>query len=417
MQKAIIVGVNNNNPNFEVEMNELENLALACDIEVISSATQNLNTFNPKTYIGSGKVEEIKLEITSSDAELVIFNDELSPAQISNLEESLEVTIFDRTYIILEIFNRRAQTKEAVLQVDIATLNYLRPRLVGMRKGFSRQRSGAAGSGAYGRGMGETKLELDRRKITYEISKKQRELNEITKTRLTQRKKRKKNNIPVVSLVGYTNSGKSTTLNQILNYSTAVKKDVFQKDMLFATLETASRLIKLENNHEFILTDTIGFINKLPHQLIEAFKSTLEEITESDLIIHVADLSNPHFEQQIKITNDVIKEIGVKEIPIIYAFNKIDNLKDAFVPSEFDNYITISALKGTNIDRLIAMIEEKLFAHEELIDFHIPYKDAHLVHVLEENANVLSLEYNNDYIYAKAIVSPRIKNMLIKYKA
>lgn len=414
-EKAVLVGVNLQNDGFDVEMEELQLLCEACNIEVVDTVTQNLLQINPKTYVGTGKIEEIKIAINNHDADVVVFNDELSPAQITNLEKLLEVTIYDRTFVILEIFKRRAHTKEAILQVEIATLNYLKTRLIGLRKGLSRQ-AGGAGSGAYNKGLGETKLELDRRNIADEIAKRKRELDNLTSQRAIQRQKRKINNLPIVSLVGYTNSGKSTTLNKLLSYSIAVKKEVYQENMLFATLETSSRLIKLENNHQFVITDTIGFINKLPHHLIEAFKSTLEEITESDLLLHVVDSSNPHYNDQIRITNEVIKEIGVKDIPIIYVFNKIDKLPNFNVPLEYGKAIAISAETGENFNNLINLIESIIFKDEELITYHIPYQQSQLVNLLKESAFVQKLDYENDYITIQAKVSPILKVKLQAYQ-
>ncbi|MDY2903049.1 MAG: GTPase HflX, partial [Bacilli bacterium] len=239
MEKGLIVGVNINNQSFETEMIELKELCEACEIEILDEVTQNLQEENTKTYVGKGKIEEIKTAILAKDIDVVICNDELSPAQISALQELLDVLVFDRTYIILEIFKRRAKTREATLQVDIASLRYMMPRLSGLRSGFSRQRG--AGGAAHGKGKGETQLEIDRRNIGDRISLLKRELNELITNRQVQRQSRKENNMKTVCLIGYTNSGKSTTLNALLQKSTDVKKEVMEKDMLFATLETATR--------------------------------------------------------------------------------------------------------------------------------------------------------------------------------
>ena len=328
MEKVICVGVKLNEVSideFNYEIEELKNLAEACEMEVVDTVFQNLEAFNNNTYVGSGKVEEIKMAIDAMDAEGVIFNDELTPSQVSTLQDALDTAIYDRTFLILEIFKRRAKTKEAQLQVELATLKYTLPRLAGLRKGLSRQR-GSGGGFAHGRGAGETKLELDRRISGDKIAAIKKELEELKYKRQEQRVKRKKNDMKVVSLVGYTNSGKSTTLNTILNYSKGVKKEVLQKDMLFATLETSTRNINNERG-QFLLTDTVGFVSKLPHQLVEAFKSTLEEVSESDLIIHVVDSSNENFEKQIEVTNEVLKELGTESIPVIYAFNKTEKAR------------------------------------------------------------------------------------------
>ena len=355
--KAVLVGVKLDSQNlldFENEMEELANLSEACNIEPVEKVIQNLESFHPVTYVGKGKVDEIKMIVEASEAEVVIFNDELSPIQISNLQDRLDVLIYDRTYLILEIFKSRAKTREAIIQVEIASLNYMLPRLVGLRQGLSRQR-GAGGGFAHGRGAGESKLELDRRINKDKVTALKRELVELSKTRKQQREKRKKNDIPTVCLVGYTNSGKSTLMNTLLEKSKSGEdKKVFQKDMLFATLETSTRKIKLENNCQFLVTDTVGFVNKLPHDLVEAFKSTLEEIKECDLILHVVDASNELFEDQIRATNTVLESIGVKDIPILYVFNKIDKVDGYFyIPPQYENAIRISSKKDININNLL----------------------------------------------------------------
>jgi len=342
MEKAIIIGVNTTNAKeHNYGMEELNNLCIACEIEVLDIISQNLDAVNPATYIGKGKLAEIKESIKNKNIDVAIFNDELTPAQIKNINKILDINVYDRTYIILEIFKRRAKTKEAILQVEIASLNYLLPRLIGMHPDFSKQR-GVSASSMHGRGQGETQLELDRRYVSNRIVALKKELANLTKDRLIQRKKRKNSGIPIISLVGYTNSGKSTTLNTILQFSVADKKEVLAKDMLFATLETSSRLVKLKNNHKFILTDTVGFINKLPHHLVEAFKSTLEEVKESDLILHIVDATNSEYEEQINITNHVLEELGVNNIPTIYVFNKIDLLNEHFfISPKYENNIKI----------------------------------------------------------------------------
>src|SRR5690554_430126 len=261
MDKAILVAVNDQNSNLSEEIEELKSLCYACGIEIIDEVIQNLDRPNPTTYVGKGKLEEVKITLNSHEVTLVITNDELSPAQISTLEKQLDCDVFDRTFIILEIFRRRAQTKEALLQVELAIHKYQLPRLVGSRKGLSRQR-GTGGGFARGRGAGEMKLELERREIYDRMAFIKRELANLTKLRKQQRVKRKKNEMKTVALVGYTNSGKSSTLNGLLKYSILPKKEVFEKDMLFATLETATRAIKTKNNLNFLLTDTVGLDRK-----------------------------------------------------------------------------------------------------------------------------------------------------------
>lgn len=414
MEKGLIVGVNINNKSFETEMIELKELCEACEIEILDEVTQNLQEENTKTYVGKGKIEEIKTAILAKDIDVVICNDELSPAQISSLQEILDVLVFDRTYIILEIFKRRAKTREATLQVDIASLRYMMPRLSGLRSGFSRQRG--AGGAAHGKGKGETQLEIDRRNIGDRISLLKRELNELITNRQVQRQSRKENNLKTVCLIGYTNSGKSTTLNALLQKSTDVKKEVMEKDMLFATLETATRKIRLENNRTFLITDTVGFVNKLPHQLVEAFKSTLEEIKEADLLLHVVDSSNEQYLAQIETTNNVIKELGVKDIPIIYVFNKIDKVSDYFyIPPTFDKAIRISAKTAEGIDELITLIQKELYKGLLNKTFIIPYTKGNIINDLKENAEVLSIDYN-DFIIVNANVNEILYNKYKQYE-
>ena len=416
MEKGIIVGVNTSKDekSFKNEMKELSSLCEACNIEIVEEVTQNLNEQNIKTYIGKGKIEELKIAINATDADVIICNDELTPSQISTLQNTLDVLVFDRTYVILEIFKRRAKTKEALLQVDIASLRYMLPRLSGLRSGFSRQRG--AGGMAHGKGKGETQLEIDRRNIGSRISLLKQELDQLTNNRKVQRVQRKKNNFKTVCLVGYTNSGKSTTLNTLLSYSKDVKKEVFEKDMLFATLETSTRKIKLENNRQFLVTDTVGFVSKLPHELVEAFKSTLEEIKECDLILHVVDSSNEHFEEQIAATNNVLDGIGVKDIPIIYVFNKIDKHSDYFyIPPKYENAIRISSKNNTNIKQLLDIIQETLFKSFKTTEFVIPYSKGEIVNNLKENADVLDISYS-DFITVKASVNEHLYNLYKKYE-
>jgi len=418
MEKAIIIGVNNDRPveEYNEELCELMSLCEACEINVVDTITQNLSSFNPQTYVGKGKLEEIAELVEELKLDVLIFNDELRPLQINNIKEVVNCEIYDRTYVILEIFRRRAHTKEAILQVEIATLKYRLPQLVGMHSNLSRQRGGDAGY-AHTRGSGETKLELDKRMIYDRIANAKKELDELTFLRQQQRTKRKKQQMKIVSLVGYTNSGKSSTLNACLKHSVAIKKEVFEKDMLFATLETSTRLIKTSHNLQFLLTDTVGFISKLPHQLIEAFKSTLEEITESDLIVHIVDSANPNFEKQVAVTENVLQEIGVKDIPIIYAFNKTDlHSGYFFVPAKYEPALRISATKGTNIDQLLEMIEESLYQANHLVDFAIPFQDAQKMNLLRESAIILKSDQDENNYLVTAKVSDHILELLKDYQ-
>lgn len=415
-QKVILVGLNQTTKEIhDYEMQELSELCRACSLEVVDIVSQNSNVKNNKTYVHKGKLEEIKILVETLEIDVLVFNDELAASQISNIQEIIDIAVYDRTYIILEIFKSRAVTKEAILQVDIASLKYMLPRLMGLREGLSRQR-GAGGNGAHGRGAGETKLELDRRNINDRIAYLNKQLEVLKNERSLQRKKRKNNNLPVVCLTGYTNSGKSTTMNALLDSSKAIKKKVMEKDMLFATLETSSRLVKLENNHEFIITDTVGFISKLPHQLVEAFKSTLEEITEADLIVHIVDAANPNYQLQIDATNKVLEEIGVNDIPMIYVFNKIDLLEEYFyIPPQYLKALRISATDNQNLDILLTMMEKELYKDEAVINIKFSYEKMSIVNLLKENAHILNIEYKEDHVYIEAKVSLKIKNELNEY--
>jgi len=396
MERAILVGVEKDNyDEFRYSMLELKNLAEACEIEVLDELTQKLDNLNNATYIGKGKVEELTKQIRDIDANLVIFDDELSPSQIRNLEEATECKIIDRTILILDIFARRAKTKEAKLQVEIAELSYMLPRLVGLRASLGRQ---SAGVGLSNKGAGEKKLELDRRKIEQKISMLNRELEDLVNERKNQRKQRKKNEIPVVALVGYTNAGKSTLMNSIISkYDLDEEKKVFEKDMLFATLETSVRRVELPNNKDFLLTDTVGFVSKLPHQLVKAFRSTLEEVKEADLLIHVVDYSNKDYASQIEITNNVLKEIGVQDIPMIYAYNKTD-LIDIKRELEEDS-LYVSAKQGEAVEDLIDMVSKNIFKNYEVVKLLLPYEKGNIETYLRENAEIINVEYKENGIF------------------
>ncbi|GIP32492.1 GTPase HflX [Paenibacillus sp. J2TS4] len=391
-QKAILVGVNfNQQQDFAYSMEELANLAAACEVEVVARLTQNLNRVNPSHYIGTGKIQDVLALIEQYEANVVIFNDELSPSQIRNLEADLECKVIDRTILILDIFAERAKTKEAQLQVEVAQLQYMLPRLIGLRESLGRQ---SGGVGTTNRGLGETKLELDRRKIEERISALNKELETLVAQRQTQRWQRKKKGIPVVSLVGYTNAGKSTIMNAMVSLSnpSADHKRVFEKDMLFATLDTSIRNISLPDNKSFLLTDTVGFVSKLPHHLVKAFRSTLEEAAEANLLIHVVDYSNPHYEQLIQITKDTLKEIGIEDVPTIYAYNKAD-LMEIEIPRAEADRVYLSARNSVGIQELIGLIRDHIFDNYIQCQMLIPYDQGSLISYFNENAHVLATDY------------------------
>lgn len=412
IQRAILVGVDlNNDKNFDYSVEELKNLAEACSVQVVGVLTQKLERVNPACYIGTGKVDEVAMLVQQHDANLVIFNDELSPSQIRNLEHGLQCKVIDRTILILDIFASRAKTREAQLQVEVAQLKYMMPRLIGLNASLSRQ-AGGIGS----KGPGEKKLELDRRRIEEQVHKLNKELDSLVLARQNQRKLRKRNSTPVVALVGYTNAGKSTTMNALLTVSNAqAEKSVFEKNMLFATLETSTRQIQLPDNKQFLLTDTVGFVSKLPHQLVKAFRSTLEEVTEADLLLHVVDLSHPEFQTQIEITNKVLDELGVKETPMVYVYNKADLIEDEFTPSTKEA-VRISAKNLTNIDTLIDCIKSHIFQHYVKASFLIPYDRGNLVSYLNEHANVFETEYLENGTLITVECSEHDAERLAEYK-
>lgn len=396
-QKAIIVGVHyDQKEDFSNSMEELAQLAEACDIEVVGEVTQKLDRVHSAHYIGKGKLQELTALLAEKDVQTVLFNDELSPSQVRNLEEATNCKIIDRTVLILDIFAQRAKTKEAMLQVEIAKLQYMLPRLAGLGESLGRQ---GGGSGLINRGSGETKLELDRRRIEDRISRLHKELDTLVVQRKNQRKMRKKKEMPSIALVGYTNAGKSTLMNVLIEkFHAATEKKVFEKNMLFATLETSVRNITLPNNKSFLLTDTVGFISKLPHQLVKAFRSTLEEVAEADLLIHVVDFSNPNYKEQINVTKQTLKELRAENIPTIYAFNKVDLVMEEVSMAGTDT-VYLSAKKQMGIDELIGVITENVFKQYISCEMNIPYDKGNILSYLKERANILSTEYKNEGVF------------------
>ena len=414
-KKALLVGVELQNSLYSIEytLKELEHLAKAADILVVDKVSQKLNTINPKFYIGSGKIEEIKNQITALDIDVVIFDDELSPSQLRNIEEALEVEILDRSLLILNIFADRANTVEAQLEIKLARLRYMLPRLIGLNKSFSRQ---GGGSSLASKGAGEKQLELDRRRIMNEISQLEEKLKGIKNNRELQRKKRFKTDIPIVSLVGYTNAGKSTTFNSILDHCKGSKdKQVLEKDMLFATLGTSVRNIKLPNNQHILLIDTVGFVSKLPTLLVNSFKSTLEEIINSSLIIHVVDVSSDQWNHQIEVTKEVLDEIGVGDAKELYLLNKIDK-KDP--PAFFIHGPNIKYSNKTkeNIDKLINYIEDNVIDHSNtLLDLNVSIVDGRIISLIEAYGIIKAKIYSNEGIYYKAYIPNNLINDVKKY--
>lgn len=391
-EKALLVGVNvDYQENFSKLMDELENLALACDIEVVGRQTQNLIEINKPLYLGKGKAEEIAVIAKELNVDVVIFNNELSHTQLRNLQKIIECPILDRTSLILDIFSRRARTKEAKLQVEVARLEYMLPRLVGLHSSLGRQGGGA---GLSNKGSGEKKLELDRRRIEDKLSDLRKELEELSKDREIQRKKREESDIPLVSLVGYTNAGKSSLMNYMIDrFVKDDDKRVLEEDMLFATLETSVRKIELEDNRKFLLSDTVGFISELPHDLVKAFRSTLEEIKNADLLLQVIDYSDPDFYAQMQVTKETLEKIGAADIPVIYVYNKSELMLDK-LPLIDGNEIYLSIKEGKGMDELLDMVIEKIFSSYKRCKMLIPFSDGSVVSYLNEHATVMETDYN-----------------------
>lgn len=389
-EKAVIVGANINEKYFEVKLEELKELALACDIDVVHTITQNLEHINSALYIGTGKVEEVKEYIANNHVDLVIFDNELSPSQIKNLQNALDIKILDRTALILQIFARRAKTKEAKLQVEVASLEYMLPRLVGLNSSLGRQ---SGKSGFSNKGTGEKQIELDRRKIEARLVELNKELKNIENERKIQRRKREVSDIPLVCLVGYTNAGKSTILNMLIEkYMKDESKKVLEKDMLFATLDTSVRKITVENNKTFLLSDTVGFVSNIPHNLIKAFRSTLEEVKKASLLVHVVDYSDENYLKNIEVTNNTLKEIGAENIPIIYAFNKSD-LMHIKIPKVEEDIVYMSASNKIGDIELIELISKKVFGDYIKTKMLIPYDKGNIYSYLKQNAIIEKTEY------------------------
>lgn len=396
-ERALLVGLNITSTARRIDdidinesMEELKELTKAAGAEVVGSITQNRQSRDAAYYIGKGKVEELRAYCESLGATMVIFNDELSGAHIRNIEEIVGIKVIDRTTLILDIFAQRALSKEGKLQVELAQLKYRLPRLYGMGGEMSR-----TGAGIGTRGPGEQKLEVDKRHILNKAADIRRELREVKKNRETQRVQRLKSNIPIVALVGYTNAGKSTLLNELIktHKDYDVEKEVMAKDMLFATLDVTLRKALLPNKKEFLVVDTVGFVSKLPHDLVEAFKATLEEVQYADLILHVIDATNSSYELQKKTTESVLKELGADDKHTILVYNKIDRLDLDIYPKNTDDVIYISAKKGINMEKLLYMIEDALMKNTYPVNLLLPYDKGHIFSKIKDKYNVENFEY------------------------
>ena len=425
---------------FLHSLDELKELAKACMMEPVEVVTQQLPRVNAGLYVGSGKAEEIRVTAIGSGAKRVIFNDTLSPSQIRNLQKALELPVMDRTALILEIFERRARSREARLQVELAKLSYLKPRLIGMWETQNRQ-GGASGSMS-SKGEGETQLEIDRRTIDHRLSDLRREIKSVAKERELRRQKRQESGLPLVALVGYTNAGKSTVMNALLERcerglaagspagnpaagnsapgnpggnglpaendagTGADKRKVFEANMLFATLDTTVRRITVERGREFLLSDTVGFIHRLPTALVEAFHSTLEEVTQADLLLQIVDGSDPHCQEHIEVTKKTIGELGAGHIPMITVYNKADLIDPPVsfprrgsreeAAGEFRNEnLWLSAKDPASVEFLLEAVFEKLDAGMTEREFLVPYHKGQAVSYLMENAFILRTEYTD----------------------
>ncbi len=407
-EKVILVAVSDNdNDDTEESVDELMELVETAGAITLGRVIQNRESIHPGTYVGKGKIEEIRLLIEQLGATGIICDDELSPAQLKNLEDALQAKVMDRTMIILDIFAQHASTREGKIQVELAQLKYRSTRLIGMRNSLSR-----LGGGIGTRGPGEKKLEIDRRLIKDRIAQLNRELEDIKKNREVARSLRMKNPVPVVAIVGYTNAGKSTLLNRL------TEADVLEANMLFATLDPTTRNLVLESGQQVLLTDTVGFIRKLPHHLIEAFRSTLEEARYADIILHVVDASNPQAYKQMHIVYETLKRLQVTDKTVITVFNKQDlvNEEEPMKDLKADKTVKISAKQGEGIVELLNLIEEVLREAKVLLEHTFSYQEAGSIQLIRKYGQLLEEEYQEDGIFVKAYVPKDIASQLIRSK-
>ena len=403
--KVILAAVDTGEYDIESSLAELEELAKTADGEVVATIVQKRPAYDPGTCIGAGRLDELNNSAEELGAELIIFDHELSATQIRNIENITDIRVIDRTMLILDIFAARALTKEGKLQVELALQKYRLPRLTGMGVELSR-----LGGGIGTRGPGETKLETDKRHIRRRISILEDELKNLEERRMRQRSRRKKDGVLTAAIVGYTNVGKSTLLNAL------TLAGVLAENKLFATLDTTSRAIELPDGREVVLIDTVGLIRRLPHSLIEAFKSTLEEAASSDLIIEIIDSSSPEAAEQVKVTHDLLKELGCDEIPHIYVLNKCDKGDPQIViPSDLPS-VCISAINKTGFDELLRCISENLPETTRKMNLLIPYNNAVLLNRIRQAGKILSEEYNDDGILVESLVDIKLQKMCSEFE-
>lgn len=390
-ERAVLVGMDNDEGYDTLE--ELNELAKTAGALVVGKVRVRRRTIDNATYVGSGKANELSLMGSELEADLFIFDDELSAIQLRTLEETLGARVIDRTTLILDIFASRATSREGKLQVELAQMRYRLPRLIGQGQVLSR-----LGGGIGTRGPGEKKLEIDRRRIRRRVFELETELSEIEKQRGLRRESRKANRIPLVALVGYTNAGKSTMLNALTD------SNVLAEDKLFATLDPVVRKITLSGGTEALLSDTVGFINKLPHDLVEAFKSTLEEVSNSDLILQVVDISCPYHEKQMRVVDGVLESLHAADIPRIIVFNKADAIASCDLPAESENRLNVSALRGTGIEKLLSAVELKLNSARTEVDILVPYSKYEAVSMIRDRGMLLSEEHTETGTHIRALL-------------
>jgi GTPase len=410
-ERALLIGLEQDGVSkwdLRDSMEELRELASSAGAEVVDTITQKLPKPTAPFYIGKGKAEALKDSVQNQQVTSVIFNDELSPAQGRNLENLLSRKVLDRTQLILDIFAQRARSREGRLQIELAQLQYLLPRLTRMWSHLSRQ-SGGIGT----RGPGETQLEVDRRRVQERIARLERELEAVRKHRSVQRQGRKRHQWPVAAVVGYTNAGKSTLLNLMTG------ADVLAVDKLFATLDPTTRSFTLPNNQRVLLTDTVGFLRKLPHTLIESFKATLEEVSEADLLIHVVDLSHPRVDEHMRAVDSVVNELGAFGKQTLIVFNKIDILENRSLAEtycrRFPGSVAISARTGQGIDQFVEVLQSALGAWRLRSRFRLPLSESNLIAEVHRVGHVLDLQYDGDHAVITAHVPPHLEQKLSNF--